>query len=185
MTLDKSAKDMFITELFKEYEELLYNTARARLAVQDDAKDAVGYVFYMAIIKADELYEHENKIAWLYRVLDNAIKKLKHINSVRRTVVGEVNDKVRKYNYIETVPMENLGIAAEASNFNINEWIDELRQFLTEEEICYVVGRFEYLFTAKELSDILGKSYSATTSFGNRTLHKVKKYFLGQRDRMT
>ena len=182
MALDNSVMKQFITELFTLHKSELINLAYRKLGNYEDSKDVVSLVFFTAIERIDELYYHPNKKAWLMNCLNYRIKQSIYNSTYRKTVVDENNEKNRKYEFVEIVDIDELDKMATHDIYYKEDWLEDMGKSLTDNEKQYIRGRFEHLLTPSELSEDLGKNYSAVTSLGNRAMKKLKKYFL-ERDK--
>ena len=152
-------KDEFdlLEMLYERYSSNLYLLAKYRLEDDKKAEDAVQMVYLIAATKIEILKSHDNKKVWLYQTMQNVITKE---NCLREILTDQVDRE--QYNYFFEI--DDLGL------------IEELKDILKEREYQYVVERFVNEKKTQEIADVLGLSYSATTSFGNRVMNKVRKY---------
>ena len=161
-------KDEFdlLEMLYERYSSNLYLLAKYRLEDDKKAEDAVQRVYLIAATKIEILKSHDNKKVWLYQTMQNVIKQLLYNkkytkeNCLREILTDQVDRE--QYNYFFEI--DDLGL------------IEELKDILKEREYQYVVERFVNEKKTQEIADVLGLSYSATTSFGNRVMNKVRKY---------
>lgn len=163
--IDNNKIKWFIEGLFSSYHRELIHSARKRLPSHEDAEDIVNEVWYIATIKAELLYEHPNKIAWLYSVLDLCIKKFfsKHKREVQTMPLDEA--LLNKLAIEEDYCLENDGL-------------EKYKNLLTELEWEYVYYRFYEGMDNDEIAEKVSKSYSSITSIGNRVKKKIKFFFM-------
>ena len=152
--------------LYDRYSKNLYLLAKYRLDDDEKAQDAVQMVFLIAASKIGTVKLHQNKKAWLYQTMQNIVKQLLYNKKyTKENYLREIlTDQIDTDKYIESIEVEDLGL------------IDDLKDVLKEREYKYLVERFVNEKTTQEIADSLGLSYSATTSFGNRVMNKVKKH---------
>ena len=167
----------FIGELYQKYSDKLLIAARKRIDGETAAQDVVDKTFEIAILKAESLYAHPNKLAWLYKVLDFSVRKYIAIDTYRKTVINEQGEKTVEYNYIQSIPIEELvkELSIEES-FYEGELFDSYKSVLSEKEIKYLIYKFEYDLDTAEISERLGTTNTGTTSFGWRIKNKIKKF---------
>ena len=98
--------------------------------------------------------------------MQNIVKQLLYNKKyTKENYLREIlTDQIDTDKYIEPIEIEDLGL------------IEDLKDVLKEREYKYLVERFVNEKTTQEIADSLGLSYSATTSFGNRVMNKVKKH---------
>lgn len=159
--------ELYLLEtLYDRYSKNLYLLAKYRLDDNEKAKDAVQMVFLVAASKIETLKLHQNKKAWLYQTMQNVVKQLLYNKKyTKENYLREIlTDQIDTDKYIEPLQIEDLGL------------IEDLKDVLKEREYKYLVERFVNEKTTQEIADSLGLSYSATTSFGNRVMNKVKKH---------
>ena len=167
----------FIGELYLKYSEKLLIVAIKRVENESVAQDMVDQTFEIAILKAESLYAHPHKLAWLYTVLDFCIRKYRVANTYRKTVINEQGEKTIEYEYIQSVPIDELlnPLSIEES-FYEGVLFEYYKEILTEKEMKYLLYRFEYGLETTEISELLGTTDTATTSFGWRIRNKIKKF---------
>lgn len=163
--MEKFELDLLET-LYDRYSKNLYLIAKYRLDDDEKAKDAVQMVFLVAASKIEVLKSHQNKKAWLYQTMQNITKQLLYNKKyTKENYLREIlTDQIDTDKYIEPLQIEDLGL------------IEDLKEVLKEREYKYLVERFVNEKTTQEIANSLGLSYSATTSFGNRVMNKVKKH---------
>lgn len=163
--MEKFELDLLET-LYDRYSKNLYLVAKYRLDDDEKAQDAVQMVFLVAASKIRTLKSHQNKKAWLYQTMQNIVKQLLYNKKyTKENYLREIlTDQIDTDKYIEPIEIEDLGL------------IEELKDVLKEREYKYLVERFVNEKTTQEIANSLGLSYSATTSFGNRVMNKVKKH---------
>ena len=163
--MEKFELDLLET-LYDRYSKNLYLLAKYRLDDDEKAQDDVQMVFLVAASKIGTLKSHQNKKAWLYQTMQNIVKQLLYNKKyTKENYLREIlTDQIDTDKYIKPIEIEDLGL------------IEDLKDGLKEREYKYLVERFVNEKTTQEIADSLGLSYSATTSFGNRVMNKVKKY---------
>lgn len=162
--MDATEKDL-IDILYQTYCEKLYLVALHRVHNHEKALELVQEVFFIATFKANVLISHNNKLAWLYQVLNIVIKR------------DLYNKKYTKDEKLREIPLDaDMQIYQEDSYFEQeSELFKTLETVLNKREYKFLVDKFINDKSYKEIADNLGISYSGTTSFGDRVLKKVKK----------
>jgi len=165
----------WLEELYMQYSDDLIRMAKHRIGHMQNAQDCVGEVFLLAVMKADELAAHPNKIAWLIKALDFMIKKHQRLHTRRKTSVDANGKTITEYEYIHLLPIDEME-ATLFEDFRSNEdgLFSAYRDILTEQEILYLIYRFEYALNTNEIARRLKKTESATTTFGSRIRNKIK-----------
>ena len=165
--IDAKEEDL-ITKLYEAYSKELFVLASHRLVDQQNAEDAVQMVFFIATVRIEKLMESENKRLWLAKVMSNVIKQ--YLYNKKYTSDGRLRE-------ILTDIIEDEGYY-DVYEFEYSGEIEALKDVLKEREYQYVVERFVKCRSNQELAEVFGLSYSGVTSFGDRVLKKIKKYFL-------
>lgn len=170
--------EVFIENLYLKYHKELYLTAFQFTKNEQDAEDIVNEIFCIAILKADTLVNHQNKIAWFYKVLYCCIKKIKFQNSYRKSYIDDNGKTQTKYIKPQFVCYneEEIDLIFEHVELYEGKLFEEYKDILTETEFKYLIYKFEYGFDTDQISKLLNKSKTATTSFADRIRKKIKNF---------
>jgi|GEM_PF-3934713 len=169
--------EKWLEELYTQYNDFLTKIAMHRMEHKQNAQDCVGEVFLLAVMKADELAVHPNKIAWLVRALDFMIKKNQTLHTRRKTSVDSNGKTVTEYEYIQLLPIDEMETMLSSESYADEDGLFSAYQdILTEQEILYLIYRFEYALSTNEIARRLQKTESATTTFGYRIRKKIQKH---------
>ncbi len=162
-----TGEDDLITKLYHAYNREMFLMAMQRLRDKQNAEDAVQMTFFIAIVRIDKLKESDNKKFWLVKVMSNVIKQ--YLYNKKYTKDGRLReiltDAIKDEGYYDIYDFEYMGE------------IEALKGVLKEREYQYVYERFVNCRSNQELAEIFGLSYSGATSFGDRVMKKVKKFF--------
>ena len=155
---------IFLDELYKKYSLELYKIARHRLCDEEKAKDAVQMVFLVASGKIPDIRVHTNVKLWFFATLKNVVKQILYDKKyTKEKLLREFILELVEKPVWDQYEFENIGM------------IKELKPYLKEREYKYLVERFIYDKSNKELAEVFDLSYSGITSFGDRVLKKAKK----------
>lgn len=145
--------DDFITNLFTQYYDLLYNILRAMVSPNtrhiEQIDDCLQYTFLQAWIQKEKLKEHPNISGWLYTTAKNKL-------------LAEINKEKRRLLILRKHPNEVNGVYSE--NDPIEKWqrqqdaataFDKLYQSLTETE--------KLIFTLKYINGKSNREISSIT----------------------
>ncbi|SNS67606.1 RNA polymerase sigma factor, sigma-70 family [Anaerovirgula multivorans] len=177
----KDKLDDFIEEMVRTYYDELFKVAKKRIGNIEDAQDILNELWYMATYKAKDLYEHPNKIAWLYTGLNFCIKRYRTRSISRIQKRTENGQMITEIGSIETVPINthNENKLQYHEEFYNGELFEEFQKILSESEMKYLLSKFRDDLDNKSIAKKEEKSYSAITSLGYRVKEKIKKYLIG------
>ena len=174
-----SGKNLFLEQLYKLYAEDIFNVAYMKLNYDEEkAREAVQETFSIACMKIDDIYQADYPQAWLFKVVDNVVKREKFRLCTGKTKDGE-------YKFVKEISIDKLLIeemVIEKVEFYEDSVFDRLEKILTKREMQFIEERYLKGKKYKEVADILQINESACTSFGNRIHKKIKK-ILKKRDK--
>lgn len=160
-SMNRNEINAFIEGLYRTYHSELLQYAKGRIS-KEDAEDVINELWHMAVMKAELLYDHPNKVAWLYSALNICILRYRS----------------NKKSEAKTIPIDDEILGTIGREDTYQEGIfEEYKEFLTESEYKYIIYKFDKGMSNQEIADILNKSYSSVTSLGNRIKNKIKKSF--------
>jgi RNA polymerase sigma-70 factor (ECF subfamily) len=146
-----------IERVYGAYADALYRVARARLANDSDAQDAVQDVFLKYMTAAPAFRDQSHEQAWFLRAL-----------------VNRCHDLARRRKVREALPLEEaLGVAAPAESeaFHVMELLQKLPEQLKDAVILhYLEG-----FSVEETAGILQVSISAVKMRLSRAREQLRK----------
>ena len=150
-------------QCYKNYYESLINFARARLGEYSDlSEDCVHESFVIFYKRLQSGEEFENPRAFLYRVLDNIVKKQKSKN-----IAEEMN----------TVSLESTEAIAEIpaeDEIDCEEYIKKLEDSLDEDEKKLYMEKYVFNKKIEEIAKETNLSVGAVTMRLSRLRRKLK-----------
>jgi len=164
--------EQFIQDIYLEYSREIYKYVLHKTKDDERAKDIVQQVFLYAAIKAEQLENHPNKIGWLYTTAGNVVKKSINNNYVRKTS----KECARKIEFVpmDKAPEEKLAFEEKFYEGDVFESLD-LKRNLSGKEYNFLKYRYMDDLQLKDISEKMGMSETATTTFSGRLKNKLKK----------
>ncbi|MDQ8738237.1 sigma-70 family RNA polymerase sigma factor [Paenibacillus sp. LHD-38] len=153
------------TEIFEQYEAVLYRTAYVYLKNKDDALDAVQETAYRSFKLISTLKEPKYFKTWLIRI---AISCSIDILRKRKNVIMLVDEH-------EISSFESLGDEDIPLSMTLHDLIDQL----DEDEKNVILLRFYHDFTIKEVAETLGIALGSAKTVLYRALKKMRKKLEG------
>ncbi|MCI8805142.1 MAG: sigma-70 family RNA polymerase sigma factor [Clostridiales bacterium] len=168
----------FIKNLYINYSNYLYNIALRTTHNKELAMEILQETFLIASSKVSVLYNHPNQVAWLCKTLNSKIKevtrskKIKINNSLVKIEIFDLFDS-KISNFIE----KNFVTDTYFDELKNTDFIDKLKNILTEKEIEFIKYKYINELSNKEIAEKLGMSYTAVTTTGTRINKKLKKFY--------
>jgi RNA polymerase sigma-70 factor, ECF subfamily len=154
------------TELFKQYEAVIYRTAYVYLENKDDALDAVQETAYRSFKLITTLKEPKYFKTWLTRIAIRCSIDIlrKRKNSVALTAEHEVSS-------FESTGDEDIPLSV-----TLQDLIDQL----DEDEKSVILLRYYRDFTINEVAETLGIALGSAKTVLYRALKKLRKQWEGE-----
>ncbi|KOR84216.1 RNA polymerase [Bacillus sp. FJAT-22058] len=159
----QKGNDKAFLKLYQQFEEDIYRLAYVYVKNKDDALDVVQEVAYQSFKKIDTLKKPEYFKTWLMKVTINCA-----INVIRK------NKKV----VLLKSDFEAL-MGTEEEDLLLSLSLQELMDFLQEDEKSVILLRFYHDHTLKEISQILEIPLGTAKSVLYRALNKLRKNYKG------
>ncbi|WDF05244.1 RNA polymerase sigma factor [Shouchella hunanensis] len=154
----KGDGEAFVT-LVKQYEEVLYKTAKRIVKEDEDIADVLQDTMMTAFEKLHKLKKSEYLHTWLFRILLNKCASLTKKKQTQAAV--DLNDYLMK-------PAKNQYSDIEFKDA-VNSLREEQRNIFT---LYYAVG-----YTTKEISQLLNQSEGTIKSHLSRGRAELKKHY--------
>ncbi|MCD8090697.1 MAG: sigma-70 family RNA polymerase sigma factor [Clostridiales bacterium] len=136
-----SEKRAFLEKLYNDYSERLYAYVYCRTGDYDLSIDIVLETYLTAAEKIDEVYDHPNRLGWLYKTV-----KFKTLEACRKKYVSD-GKSGRKYPVeVEALDEQNGNIADEKDCFEEiieNDAFEEYGKLLSKREFEYITYRYK------------------------------------------
>ncbi|MFJ7309768.1 sigma-70 family RNA polymerase sigma factor [Peribacillus frigoritolerans] len=159
----QKGNDKAFLKLYQQFEEDIYRLAYVYVKNKDDALDVVQEVAYQSFKKIDTLKKPEYFKTWLMKITINCA-----INVIRK------NKKVVLLKSDFEVLM-----GTEEEDLLLSLSLQELMDFLQEDEKSVILLRFYHDHTLKEISLILEIPLGTAKSVLYRALNKLRKNYKG------
>ncbi|MEB2493704.1 sigma-70 family RNA polymerase sigma factor [Peribacillus frigoritolerans] len=159
----QKGNDKAFLKLYQQFEEDIYRLAYVYVKNKDDALDVVQEVAYQSFKKIDTLKKPEYFKTWLMKITINCA-----INVIRK------NKKV----VLLKSDFEAL-MGTEEEDLLLSLSLQELMDFLQEDEKSVILLRFYHDHTLKEISQILEIPLGTAKSVLYRALNKLRKNYKG------
>ncbi|USK80778.1 sigma-70 family RNA polymerase sigma factor [Peribacillus frigoritolerans] len=157
----QKGNDKAFLKLYQQFEEDIYRLAYVYVKNKDDALDVVQEVAYQSFKKIDTLKKPEYFKTWLIKITINCA-----INVIRK------NKKV----VLLKSDFEAL-MGTEEEDLLLSLSLQELMDFLQEDEKSVILLRFYHDHTLKEISEILEIPLGTAKSVLYRALNKLRKNY--------
>jgi RNA polymerase sigma-70 factor (ECF subfamily) len=157
----QKGNDKAFLKLYQQFEEDIYRLAYVYVKNKDDALDVVQEVAYQSFKKIDTLKKPEYFKTWLMKITINCA-----INVIRK------NKKVVLLKSDFEVLMRT-----EEEDLLLSLSLQELMDFLQEDEKSVILLRFYHDHTLKEISEILEIPLGTAKSVLYRALNKLRKNY--------
>ncbi|UYZ00674.1 sigma-70 family RNA polymerase sigma factor [Peribacillus frigoritolerans] len=157
----QKGNDKAFLKLYQQFEEDIYRLAYVYVKNKDDALDVVQEVAYQSFKKIDTLKKPEYFKTWLMKITINCA-----INVIRK------NKKV----VLLKSDFEAL-MGTEEEDLLLSLSLQELMDFLQEDEKSVILLRFYHDHTLKEISEILEIPLGTAKSVLYRALNKLRKNY--------
>ncbi|WHY54747.1 sigma-70 family RNA polymerase sigma factor [Peribacillus simplex] len=157
----QKGNDKAFLKLYQQFEEDIYRLAYVYVKNKDDALDVVQEVAYQSFKKIDTLKKPEYFKTWLMKITINCA-----INIIRK------NKKVVLLKSDFEVLM-----GTEEEDLLLSLSLQELMDFLQEDEKSVILLRFYHDHTLKEISEILEIPLGTAKSVLYRALNKLRKNY--------
>jgi RNA polymerase sigma-70 factor (ECF subfamily) len=157
----QKGNDKAFLKLYQQFEEDIYRLAYVYVKNKDDALDVVQEVAYQSFKKIDTLKKPEYFKTWLMKITINCA-----INVIRK------NKKVVLLKSDFEVLM-----GTEEEDLLLSLSLQELMDFLQEDEKSVILLRFYHDHTLKEISEILEIPLGTAKSVLYRALNKLRKNY--------
>lgn len=157
----QKGNDKAFLKLYQQFEEDIYRLAYVYVKNKDDALDVVQEVAYQSFKKIDTLKKPEYFKTWLMKITINCA-----INVIRK------NKKV----VLLKSDFEAL-MGTEEEDLLLSLSLQELMDFLQEDEKSVILLRFYHDHTLKEISEILEIPLGTAKSVLYRALNTLRKNY--------
>lgn len=157
----QKGNDIAFLKLYQQFEEDIYRLAYVYVKNKDDALDVVQEVAYQSFKKIDTLKKPEYFKTWLMKITINCA-----INVIRK------NKKV----VLLKSDFEAL-MGTEEEDLLLSLSLQELMDFLQEDEKSVILLRFYHDHTLKEISEILEIPLGTAKSVLYRALNTLRKNY--------
>ncbi|KQU13800.1 sigma-70 family RNA polymerase sigma factor [Peribacillus butanolivorans] len=157
----QKGNDKAFLKLYQQFEEDIYRLAYVYVQNKDDALDVVQEVAYQSFKKIDTLKKPEYFKTWLMKITINCA-----INVIRK------NKKV-----VLLKPDFEVLMGTEEEDLLLSLSLQELMDFLQEDEKSVILLRFYHDHTLKEISDILEIPLGTAKTVLYRALNKLRKNY--------
>lgn len=157
----QKGNDKAFLKLYQQFEEDIYRLAYVYVKNKDDALDVVQEVAYQSFKKIDTLKKPEYFKTWLMKITINCA-----INVIRK------NKKV-----VQLKSDFEALMGTEEEDHLLSLSLQELMDFLQEDEKSVILLRFYHDHTLKEISEILEIPLGTAKSVLYRALNKLRKNY--------
>jgi RNA polymerase sigma-70 factor (ECF subfamily) len=157
----QKGNDKAFLKLYQQFEEDIYRLAYVYVKNKDDALDVVQEVAYQSFKKIDTLKKPEYFKTWLMKITINCA-----INVIRK------NKKV-----VLLISDFEVLMGTEEEDLLLSLSLQELMDFLQEDEKSVILLRFYHDHTLKEISEILEIPLGTAKSVLYRALNKLRKNY--------
>ncbi|MEX6702738.1 sigma-70 family RNA polymerase sigma factor [Peribacillus frigoritolerans] len=157
----QKGNDKAFLKLYQQFEEDIYRLAYVYVKNKDDALDVVQEVAYQSFKKIDTLKKPEYFKTWLMKITINCA-----LNVIRK------NKKV-----VLLKPDYEVLMGTEEEDLLLSLSLQELMDFLQEDEKSVILLRFYHDHTLKEISDILEIPLGTAKTVLYRALNKLRKNY--------
>ncbi len=157
----QKGNDKAFLKLYQQFEEDIYRLAYVYVKNKDDALDVVQEVAYQSFKKIDTLKKPEYFKTWLMKITINCA-----LNVIRK------NKKV-----VLLKPDFEVLMGTEEEDLLLSLSLQELMDFLQEDEKSVILLRFYHDHTLKEISDILEIPLGTAKTVLYRALNKLRKNY--------
>ncbi|MEW5595678.1 sigma-70 family RNA polymerase sigma factor [Peribacillus frigoritolerans] len=157
----QKGNDKAFLKLYQQFEEDIYRLAYVYVKNKDDALDVVQEVAYQSFKKIDTLITPEYFKTWLIKITINCA-----INVIRK------NKRV-----VLLKPDFEVLMGTEEEDLLLSISLQELMDFLQEDEKSVILLRFYHDHTLKEISEILEIPLGTAKTVLYRALNKLRKNY--------
>ncbi|MEW5553451.1 sigma-70 family RNA polymerase sigma factor [Peribacillus frigoritolerans] len=157
----QKGNDKAFLKLYQQFEEDIYRLAYVYVKNKDDALDVVQEVAYQSFKKIDTLIKPEYFKTWLIKITINCA-----INVIRK------NKRV-----VLLKPDFEVLMGTEEEDLLLSISLQELMDFLQEDEKSVILLRFYHDHTLKEISEILEIPLGTAKTVLYRALNKLRKNY--------
>lgn len=169
-----------VAELYIKHNEKMVADAYSMVGNNQLAHDIVAKTFYVALIKADILYEHPKKLSWLYKVMYNKVKEVYHTGYITDEFTGNKIKIVEQLYANINQFLENTSIESPYDEVNAKidneEPLGSYKGYLRSKEYEFIRQRFENDKTLLETAEELGISYDSSRHLWVRIKNKILKH---------
>ena len=147
-----------------EYSEKLYKIAFRKTNNRDIALDMVLETFLVAAEKVNSLYNHPNKLGWLYKTLYYKLSNYYRQNQIITRSTGIYSENIKE------------GIYVEEEFDKTDDDFDKYKEVLKPRELDYIKFKFRDGISTKEIARNLNISYTNATTLWYEIKKKLKKF---------